>query len=202
MTAEAAAQIQMLVDALVATGWRLWETSHNNTPSAQLLFEWMRNIALGHFVLEVSSIRNSPAMDRVGVLLSIKSGDEYTIRTVDERELRWENSSFVRIPRSEAENREIFRLGQRPMTAQGKSSLKRLDPTWWRKVSDGYDQQDGRARLVRLTNTGGTKVTRWTLYIDGECVGSWSSLREAKERAANRTETWAEAQRRLEDTPA
>ena len=74
--------------------------------------------------------------------------------------------------------------------------LRRLDPTWWRKVADGYDQQDGRARLVRLKT--GSKVTGWTLYVDGECVGSWPSLAEAKERAANRTETWAEAQRRLE----
>ena len=77
--------------------------------------------------------------------------------------------------------------------------LKRLDPTWWRKVTDGYDQQDGRARLVRLKT--GTNATKgWALHVDGECVGSWQSLREAKERAANRTETWAEAQRRLEST--
>lgn len=75
--------------------------------------------------------------------------------------------------------------------------LKRLDPTWWRKVADGYDQQDGRARLVRL----GTydKVTGWALYVDDECVGSWPSLREAKERAASRTET--EAQQRLAGNP-
>ena len=65
---------------------------------------------------------------------------------------------------------------------------KRLDPTWWRKVSDGYDQQDGRARLVRLKT--GAKVTGWALYVDGECVDSWPNLREAKERAASRTETW------------
>lgn len=107
-----AVQIQVLADALIATGERLWETSHNNTPSAQLLFKWMRDIAPGHFVLEVSSIRNSRAMDRVGELLLIERGDEYTIRTIDGRELRWENSSFVRIPRSETENREIFRLGE------------------------------------------------------------------------------------------
>jgi len=30
--------------------------------------------------------------------------------------------------------------------------LKLLDPTWWRKVADGYDQQDGRARLPILRN--------------------------------------------------
>ena len=77
--------------------------------------------------------------------------------------------------------------------------LKRLDPTWWRKVSDGYDQQDGRARLVRMKT--GDKITGWALYVDGECVGSWPSFREAKERAANRSETWAEAQRRLEGAP-
>ena len=76
--------------------------------------------------------------------------------------------------------------------------LKRLDPTWWRKVSDGYDQQDGRARLVRLTRA--NKVTGWALHVDGECMGSWPNLRTAKERAANRGETWTEAQRRLEDS--
>lgn len=73
--------------------------------------------------------------------------------------------------------------------------LKRLDPTWWRKVPDGYDQQDGRARMVRLKT--GDKVTGWALYVDGECVGSWSSLREAKERAAEGIETWTQAQQRL-----
>jgi hypothetical protein len=77
--------------------------------------------------------------------------------------------------------------------------LKRLDPTWWRKIADGYDQQDGRARLIRLTRS--SKVTGWALYVDGECVGSWTSLREAKDRAASRSETWAEAQRRLAATP-
>ena len=78
--------------------------------------------------------------------------------------------------------------------------LKRLDPTWWCKVSDGYDQQDGRARLARLKT--GNKITGWTLYVDGECIGSWPSLREAKERAANRSETWTEAQYRLQDPSA
>lgn len=81
------------------------------------------------------------------------------------------------------------------MTTQG-TPLKRLDPTWWRKVVDGYDQQDGRARLVRLKT--GDKVTGWTLYVDDECIDSWTNLREAKERAANRSETWTEAQQRLE----
>ncbi len=37
--------------------------------------------------------------------------------------------------------------------------LKRLDPTWWRKVADGYDPQDGRASLVRLTTR--DKVVGW-----------------------------------------
>ena len=79
--------------------------------------------------------------------------------------------------------------------------LKPLDPTWWRKVADGYDQQDGRARLVRLTSATSAKVIGWALHVDGECVGSWQSLREAKERAARGVETWAQAQRRLEGTP-
>lgn len=79
--------------------------------------------------------------------------------------------------------------------------LKRLDPTWWRKVPDGYDQQDGRARLVRLKRASG-KVTGWALYVDGEWVSSWHNLREAKAGAANRSETWTEAQRRLQDPSA
>ena len=68
-------------------------------------------------------------------------------------------------------------------------------------MADGYDQQDGRARLVRLKGTTRAKATGWALYVDGECIGSWLSLCEAKERAANRGETWTEAQRRLEDEP-
>ena len=119
---KAAAQIQTLVDALVATGWRLWTTSHNNTPAAQRVFQWMRDAAPGHFVLEVTTLAADRAMDRVGVLLSVTrtlsglarstpGSHEWTIRTIDGRELRWENASFVRIPRSEADNREIFLLG-------------------------------------------------------------------------------------------
>ena len=110
----AAAQIQALVDALVATGWRLWTTSHNNTPAAHKVFKWMRDIAPGHFVLEITSQLRPPdrLLDRVGVLVSIKSDHEGTIRTIDGRELAWENAQFVRIPRNEADNREIFLLGE------------------------------------------------------------------------------------------
>lgn len=56
--------------------------------------------------------------------------------------------------------------------------LKLLAPTRWRKVRDGYEQQD-RARLVRLGKTAG-----WILFVDGKCLGRWSSLREAKARAS------------------
>ena len=52
-----------------------------------------------------------PTIDRVGELLSVASSHEYAIRTVDGRELRWENARFVRIPRGEADEREIFLLG-------------------------------------------------------------------------------------------
>ena len=65
--------------------------------------------------------------------------------------------------------------------------LKRLDPTWWRKVPSGYDQQDGRGRLVRLKER--TKVTGWALYIDGEYRGEWPRLEQAKRRAAEITAT-------------
>ncbi len=108
----AAAQIQTLADALVATGWRLWTTAHSNTSAAQLVFQWMSAVAPGHVVLEITSVTRASAMDRVGVLLSIKSSREYTIRTIDGRGLRWENATFVRIPRNEADDHEIFLLGQ------------------------------------------------------------------------------------------
>jgi hypothetical protein len=101
---------RILVEALVATGTRLWTTSHNATPAAQAVFRWMRNLARGYLVLEVSSSR-APAIDRVGELLEITSGHEYTIRTIDGREHRWENAMFVRIPQSADDNREIFLLG-------------------------------------------------------------------------------------------
>ena len=112
MTATPTAQIQILADALVATGRRLWSTSLNNTPGAQLISQWMRVVAPGHFVLEITSIRGR-SMDRVGELLSItadSSGHGYKIRTIDGREFHWTNAEFVRIPRSEADNREIFQL--------------------------------------------------------------------------------------------
>jgi hypothetical protein len=74
-------QINMLAEALVETGW-------------------------------VTTVcRNEPALNRVGQLLAITSSHEYTLHTVDGRELRWENASFVRIPGSAADNREIFLLG-------------------------------------------------------------------------------------------
>jgi len=63
--------------------------------------------------------------------------------------------------------------------------LRPLDPTWWRKAPLGYDQQDGRARLVRLKTR--TKTTSWALYIDGEYRGDWPKLDQAKHRAAEIT---------------
>jgi hypothetical protein len=101
---------EMLVTALVETGWRLWATSHNNTSSALIIHRWMRDIATGQLVLEITSTRR-PAIDRIGVLLAITSKHEYTIRTIDGRELRWENSDFVRIPRNAVDNHEIFLRG-------------------------------------------------------------------------------------------
>lgn len=106
--------IALIIEALVATGRRLWSTSHNNTPAAQLVYRWMRDIAPGHFVLEVTAACNGRTLDCVGHLVSITSTHEYTIRTVDGRELRWDNARFVRIPRNEADNREIFQLSQKP----------------------------------------------------------------------------------------
>jgi hypothetical protein len=108
-----APDVPTLADILVATGWRLWSTTHNNTPAAQIVYRWMRAVAPGHFVLEVTSAQGRQAIDRVGELVSITSGHEYTLRTIDGRELRWENADFVRIPRGEADNREIFSLGER-----------------------------------------------------------------------------------------
>ena len=112
MVVKAAVQIQTLVDALVATGWRLWTTSHNNTPAAQLVQRWMRAIAPGHLVLEITKTNADRMLDRVGELLVITSSHEYTIRTIDGRTHRWENADFVRIPRNEADNRELFCLGE------------------------------------------------------------------------------------------
>lgn len=112
MVVKPAAQIQTLVEALAATGWRLWTTSHNNTPAAQLVHRWMRDVAPGHFVLEITKTNDDRMHDRIGVLLAIKSSHEYTIRTIDGRELRWENAEVVRIPRSSADNRELFLLGE------------------------------------------------------------------------------------------
>lgn len=69
--------------------------------------------------------------------------------------------------------------------------LRPLDPTWWCKGPGGYNQQDNRARLVRLKEQ--TKVTGWALYINDEYRGSWPSLNQAKRRAAEITTKAAEA---------
>ncbi len=104
-------QLQLLVEALSATGWRLWTTSHNNTPAAQRVHQWMRAIAPGQLVLEITAWTRGKTIDRVGELLTITSAHEFTIRTVDDRVQRWENADFVRIPRNEEDNREIYVLG-------------------------------------------------------------------------------------------
>lgn len=105
-------QIQTLVDALVATGWNLWLAAHNNTPAAQRLCRWMQALAPGQLVLEVTTARTEHPIERVGTLLAITSSHEYTIRTIDGREHRWENAEFVRIPGSSTDSREIFLLGE------------------------------------------------------------------------------------------
>ena len=61
-------------------------------------------------------------------------------------------------------------------------SLRPLDPTWWRKAPGGYDQQDGRARLMRLRER--DKIVGWALYVDGERRGDWPRLAQAKHEAA------------------
>ena len=71
----------------------------------------MRAVAPGHFVLEISKTNADRKLDRIGVLLAITSSHEYTIRTIDGRTQHWENAAFVRIPRNETDNREIFPLG-------------------------------------------------------------------------------------------
>lgn len=101
--------VEVVVDALVATGWQLWSCSHNNTPGAQRLFEWMRVIAPGNLVLEVTNPRVR-AIDRVGTLVAITSSHEYTIHTFDGREHTWENAKFVRIPQGEADTRALIGL--------------------------------------------------------------------------------------------
>jgi hypothetical protein len=63
--------------------------------------------------------------------------------------------------------------------------LRPLDPLWWRRRDFGYDQQDGRAQLRRLHDR--STVTGWALYVDGEYRGQWSTLAQAKQRAAELT---------------
>jgi hypothetical protein len=52
-------------------------------------------------------------------------------------------------------------------------TLKTLDPTWWRRTPRGYEQQEGRAKLLR-------SKAGWELYIEGARRGEWTSLRAAK----------------------
>lgn len=102
-------EVEALANALVATGRQLWSCSHNNTPAAHRIFEWMRAIATGNLVLEVTSPR-ALSLDRVGTLVKITSSHEYTIRTFDGREHTWENAEFVRIPQSEADTQALIDL--------------------------------------------------------------------------------------------
>lgn len=99
---------KVFVDALAATGWQLWLTACSNTPYAQRVKRWMRDIKRGHFVMEITSCR--APIDRIGELLSITRCDEYTIRTVDGRPIHWHNSEFIRIPRDVRDNHELFLL--------------------------------------------------------------------------------------------
>lgn len=55
--------------------------------------------------------------------------------------------------------------------------LQRLDPTWWCRTPRGYQQQDGRAELLRRKT--GCKIS-WELYIEGDRLGEWRTLRLAK----------------------
>jgi hypothetical protein len=105
---------QVLVDALFATGERLWSTAQSNTPSAQRTRQWMSEIAPGNLVLEISSGGRHPAIDRVGEVITWPQATygDCTIRTVDGREFSWTNCWFVRIPRNQVEQREIFEMEQ------------------------------------------------------------------------------------------
>jgi len=98
--------VENLAAMLVATGEQLWRSSHNVTPAARRLFDWMREIAPGQLVLEVTNIRGRP-IDCVGELIAIEGESEYTIRAFDGRERRWKNCTFVRLPRGEADQREL-----------------------------------------------------------------------------------------------
>lgn len=110
MAAVTDGQVEILADALAATGAQLWKMSLNNTVAADRVFQWMRVVAPGQLVLEITNIR-SPAIDTVGELLAIEGSSEYeriyTIRTLDGREVRWDNAEFVRIPRNAADSREL-----------------------------------------------------------------------------------------------
>lgn len=57
-----------------------------------------------------------------------------------------------------------------------------LDPTWWRPVRGGYEQQDGRAKIRRILANG--RPIRWELWIDDAYRGHWDLFSKAKGGAA------------------
>ena len=67
--------------------------------------------------------------------------------------------------------------------------LKYLDPAEWSKRPDGYDQQRGRAQLLRVKSAMGVK---WMLYVDNEFRGQWPNFRKAKQGAAQLSATWSQ----------
>lgn len=52
--------------------------------------------------------------------------------------------------------------------------LRNLDPAWWIRVDDGYQQQE-RVKLTRVAHH--RRTTGWALQIDGVVIARWPGWR-------------------------
>jgi hypothetical protein len=84
----------------------------NPSPNQEAYYKRMSNPEVGDLVLEISRLRGPKVIDSIGRLISITNEpfpdweddepvpkrDVWTIKTLDDREFRWENCNFIVIP--------------------------------------------------------------------------------------------------------
>lgn len=111
---------------LAATGDALWSASLNNTPNCRLMWEWMRSPRLGDLVVVLHVHPSTPPIQRVGVWRAswtyhlpddaetvdtpyrdMGRTEVFMIEQLDGELISWSNTGMARIPRDQAERREL-----------------------------------------------------------------------------------------------
>jgi hypothetical protein len=110
-------------DMVLSTARLMWSLTLSGRPTAHqtAAHEWMKAIAPGHLVAELTS-RSMPALERVGIVDSIDAeNDAVTIRCLDGSSKRWVNAEFVRLPRTNQERLEVDELARKLVPDTGDS---------------------------------------------------------------------------------